>query len=66
MSTFNTNPKTARNISWTEGIDPETEDRLAYLALSSKEKWDYLMTLILATYPPGKKVTFNNRTIEWT
>jgi len=60
------NKKTNRNISWIEGIDPETEDRLAYLKLSPKERWEYLMTLILATYPSGKKVTFKKRIIEWT
>ncbi len=65
MRTPKSSLKTARNISWKDGVDPETEDRLAYLALSSKEKWDYLMTLILATYPKGKKVTFDKRLIEW-
>lgn len=66
MSIFFTNKKTARSISWNEGIDPETEDRLAYLALSSKEKWNYLMTVILASYPLDKEVTFKKRTIKWT
>jgi len=62
----NSSPKSAKNISWNDGVDPEREDRLAYLALSPKEKWDYLMTLILATYPAGKSVTFNKKIIEWT
>jgi hypothetical protein len=65
MNISNSHIKTAKNISWKDGINSETEDRLQYLKLSSKEKWNYLMTLILATYPPNKKVTFDKRIIEW-
>ncbi|MGB3588206.1 MAG: hypothetical protein WBA23_16775 [Tunicatimonas sp.] len=56
--------KSKRNISWNPDVDPETEDRLAYLALNPQERWDYMMTLILATYPK-KLVTYDKRKIEW-
>ncbi|WKN41119.1 hypothetical protein [Tunicatimonas pelagia] len=52
--------KYKRNISWNPDVDPETEDRLAYLALNGQERWDYMMTLILATYPK-KVVTYDKR-----
>ena len=59
--------KTKKNISWKPDIDPETEDRLAFLKLNPQERWDYIMTLILATYPKGvKTVQYNKRKIEWT
>ena len=61
-----TNKKTARSTSWNKGVNPETENRLAYLELSSTKKWNYLMALILASYPSGKEVTFKKRIIEWT
>jgi len=57
--------KSKSNISWKKGVNPETEDRVQYLKLSSQEKWDYLMTLILATYP-SETVSFDKRQIEWT
>lgn len=54
-----------KNISWNPSIDPETEDRLAFLKLSSQEKWKYMMGIVLANYPK-KEVTYAKRIIEWT
>ncbi len=54
-----------RTLSWKEGIDPETEDRLEYLKLTSEEKWKYMMTLILSKFPADKQITFKKRIIEW-
>jgi hypothetical protein len=52
-------------ISWQKDFNPEPADRLEFVGLSSAEKWDHIMSLILITYPSGKKVTFNKRIIEW-
>ncbi|MGD1891697.1 MAG: hypothetical protein ACFB15_14045 [Cyclobacteriaceae bacterium] len=57
--------RSERNISWNPNIGPETEDGLAYLVLNAQQRWDYMMTLILATYPE-KSVTYDKRQVEWT
>ena len=56
-----------RRISWNPDIDPETEDRLAFLKLAPEERWRHIMALIMLTYPGGSKaLSFNERKIEWT
>lgn len=60
-----TKKKSGRKLSWNEDADTESEDRVEYLKLSPKEKWEYLMNLILTTYPSGKKATYKKRIIEW-
>ncbi|HNP19935.1 MAG TPA: hypothetical protein PKL31_15965 [Fulvivirga sp.] len=58
--------KNKKSISWNPNIDSETEDRLNYLRLTPIEKWNYIMSVILLTYPnTNKKVTFKKRIIEW-
>ena len=52
-------------LSWKKGIDPETEDRKAFLKLSYSERWNYLMALIMSNYPKVKP-TNDKKTIEWT
>ena len=55
-----------RALSWNPGVDPETEDRAAFLKLSHVERWNYIMEIVLATYPGGPEaVTFEKRQIEW-
>jgi hypothetical protein len=43
--------KPKRTLSWNPGVDPETEDREAFLKLSYVERWNYIMEIVLATYP---------------
>ena len=58
--------KTQRILSWNPNVDPETEDRAAFLKLNSTERWNYIMAIVLATYPGGPEaVTFEKRRIEW-
>ena len=58
--------KPIRTLSWNLGIDPETKDRAAFLKLSSLERWNYVMEIVLATYPGGPEaVTCKKRRIEW-
>ena len=58
--------KTQRTILWNPGAEPETEDRAAFLKLSSLERWEHMMAVVLATYPGGSNaVTFEKRKIEW-
>ncbi len=52
-------------LSWKDGIDPETEDREAFLKLSYSERWSYLMTLIMSNYPKQKPTNYK-KIIEWT
>lgn len=54
-------------LSWNPESNPEIEDRLHFLRLSDKQKWKYLMKLILSNYPASKDtVSFRKRIIEWT
>ena len=43
--------KPKRTLSWNPEVDPEAEDRAAFLKLNSLERWNYIMEIILATYP---------------
>ncbi len=55
-----------RTISWNPDINPETEDRKAFLELSPLERWEHIMAVVLATYPGGPEaVTYEKRQIEW-
>ena len=52
-------------LSWNEGVNPEKEDREAFLKLSYSKRWNYLMALIMSNYP-NKKPTNYKKIIEWT
>ena len=59
--------KSKRNISWNPDLDPVEEDRIAFLSMNAQERWDYIMELILATYPGGlSALRYDKRKIEWT
>ena len=52
-------------LTWKQDIEPEVEDRLAFLRLSYSERWSYMMKLIMSNHP--KKIPTNNmKRIEWT
>ncbi len=58
--------KPERTLSWNPDVDAETEDRAAFLKLDSLERWNYIMEIVLVTYPGGPEaVTFEKRRIEW-
>ena len=58
--------KNQRTLSWNPNVDPEAEDRAAFLRLSSLERWEHTMAVVLAAYPGGPQaVTFEKRKIEW-
>ena len=52
-------------LSWRKEIEPETEDREAFLKLSYSERWNYMMALIMSNYPKGKPTNYK-KIIEWT
>ncbi|MEQ6119779.1 hypothetical protein [Reichenbachiella sp. MALMAid0571] len=51
-------------LLWNKDIDPETEDRKAFLKLSYSERWSYMMALILSNHPT-KKPTNHKKIIKW-
>ncbi len=58
--------KNQRTLPWNPQADPEVEDRAAFLRLSSLERWEHIVAVILATYPGGAQaVSFEKRKIEW-
>lgn len=59
--------KQQRHISWNPDVDPETEDRLAFLKLSPQERWRHMMAVVMLTYPGGAHAcSYSKRKIEWT
>ena len=53
-------------LSWRPGLESETEDRAAFLQLSSAQRWDYLMRLIMTVKNlPRGAGKFDKRIIEW-
>tara|TARA_R100000027_G_scaffold67602_1_gene67112 strand:+ start:1397 stop:1606 length:210 start_codon:yes stop_codon:yes gene_type:complete len=55
--------KNKMRLSWNPDIDPETEDRLVFLAMSGPEKWQSLNRLILGNRK--LPLTFHKRIIKW-
>ena len=53
-----------KKLTWNPNIDPESEDRLAFLKLSYTARWAYLMLLIMKKLPLGGG-QFSKRIIEW-
>lgn len=53
-------------LSWNSNVDPEWEDRKAFLRLSSEDRWKYLMRLIMNSKKlPEGAGKFTKRKIEW-
>ena len=52
-------------LSWKEGVNPEKEDREAFLRLPYSKRWNYLMALIMSNYPKEKPTNYK-KIIKWT